>query len=58
MFGIINATFRVATRSDSWPDDEKPPVKRASRPLLPWFDEAPRNPRTGLRPGESWTDRF
>ena len=57
MFGILNATFRVATRSESWPDSEKPKQKRRSWPRRDWFDDTPRNPRTGLRPGESWTDR-
>ncbi|WP_158515926.1 hypothetical protein [Pararhodobacter sp. CCB-MM2] len=57
MIGILNATFRTATRSESWPDSEKPAVRRQTHTTREWFDETPRNPRTGLRPGESWTDR-
>jgi len=57
MFGILNTTFRIATRSDSWPDSEKRPVRRTDRPARDWFHSTPCNPRTGLRPGESWTDR-
>jgi len=57
MFGILNATFRVATRSESWPDRERGPIRRREWPEAEWFHETPRNPRTGLRPGESWTDR-
>jgi hypothetical protein len=57
MFGILNSTLRIATRSDRWPDGEKRPVRRASQPTRDWFHDTPHNPRTGLRPGESWSDR-
>lgn len=57
MFGILNTAFRIATRSETWPDCERRPVRRGHEPAIPRFDENPVNPRTGLRPGESWTDR-
>lgn len=57
MFGIINATLRIATRSDHRSDGENRPVRRDSPPTRDWFHDALRNPRTGLRPGESWADR-
>ena len=57
MFAILNAAFTIATRLESWSNREKRPTLRPAPPQRDWFHDQAHDPRSGLRPGESWTDR-
>jgi len=57
MFGIFNTALRVATLSESRPGTPQNPATCTQCTSRHWFDETPRDPRSGLRLGESWADR-